>query len=65
MSKAAKTSITAIYQASEAERYIVTVEIANDYPDALATARAEAVRGVHELLADAIAQAGVGTQDDE
>ena len=51
-----KTSVTAIYQASSEERYIVTIDIDNDYPDAIAEARANAVRGVHELLADAIAQ---------
>ena len=52
-----RTTITAVYQANEAERYAVTVKIPNDYPDALATARAEAVRGIHDMLADAIAQA--------
>lgn len=60
-----KSSVTAIYQANEAERYICTVELAANYPDAIDEARTQAVRGVHELLADAIAQAGVGTQDDE
>lgn len=56
MSKQAKNCVTAMYQANEAERYVVTIQIANDYPDAMATAGADAVRGVHELLADAIAQ---------
>ena len=50
----AKTSITAVYQAGEHERYACTVKVGNGYPDALNEARTQAVRGVSEMLAMAI-----------
>lgn len=62
-----RSSITAAYVANESERYVVTVKVAAAYPDALDEARAQAVRGVSELLATAIAmvQAGEASDDEQ
>lgn len=49
------TKVTAMYRANESEIYSVEVKVASGYPDALDEARAQAVRGVREMLASAIA----------
>ncbi len=51
-----RTCITATYRANEAEVYSVTISLPVSYPDALDEARMQAVRGVREMLADALAQ---------
>lgn len=50
-----RTTVTAIYVANECEKYLFTVKIPNDFPDALDEARMQAVKGVREMLASAIA----------
>lgn len=51
-----RAEVSAAYIANETERYVVTVKIPASFPDAVDEARTQAVRGVHELLTDAIAQ---------
>ena len=57
-----RTSVTAMYQASETERYLVTVKVAGSFPDSIDEARAQAVRGVREMLASAIAIVEAGDE---
>lgn len=58
----ARTKVVAVYQPNDGETFQVVVEIGSGYPDAVAEARAQAVRGVHELIADARAQYGEVTE---
>ena len=50
-----RTSVTLAYQPNDTERFEVTVDVANDYPDCLAQARAEAVRAMRDTIGDTIA----------
>ena len=49
-------SVTAEYRYADGECVTVMVDIENEYPDALAEAKATAVAGVRELT-------GIGTDD--
>jgi hypothetical protein len=51
---ARRCGVTATFKPSEFELYEVTVSAADGYPDALDNARAEAVRGVQDLMAAAL-----------
>lgn len=53
-----RSSVTATAKPSADETYQVTVTCATGYPDALDEARTQAVRGVSDLVADAIKQYG-------
>ena len=60
-----KTQVTATAKPSAEETYQVSITIATGYPDALDEARAQAVRGVSELIADAIKQYGRPVTSDD
>ena len=49
-----RSRVTATYKPSEFELYEVTVSAASGYPDAIAEARAQAVRGVKDMLAESL-----------
>lgn len=49
-------SVTAEYHYADGEFVVVMVDVENDYPDCLSTAKATAVAGVRELT-------GIGTAE--
>ena len=51
-------SVTATYKPCAAETFQVTVTAASGYPDAIDEARAQAVRGIHDMMTDALEQYG-------
>lgn len=52
---ASKVKVIATYRPNDAEVYQCVVTL-DAFPDAIDEARSQAVRGVHDMLADAIAQ---------
>ena len=52
------SSCTATYKPNDVELFQVTVRGEASYPDALDECRAQAVKGVHELIAAARAEYG-------
>lgn len=49
------TSVSLSYRPNLDECFSVSVEIANDYPDALSSARAEVVRAYKDMIAATLA----------
>ena len=51
-----KHEVTATFKPCPAETFQVTVRASSGYPDAMAEAKALAVAGVHDLIADVLVQ---------
>lgn len=58
-----KHEITATYKPNPGETYQVTVRATSGYPDAMAEARAQAVRAIDDMLANVLGKYGVETSD--
>ena len=52
------STVTVTYEPTDGERFAVSVSVPGSYPDHVDEARAAAVKAMHELVADALAQYG-------